>query len=158
MEELKFDTEVKMGCNAIVKINVPLLQGLADAGAIVMYNSGNDFWIMTGVGQLWLKTEEKGIHLECIAVYFEDRRQGKGGELMKILTEIADETNTHLSLRVSVVKNTTMRMGHPVVGIGEKTKNKIPVGSLPKWYQKFGFVKSEGYTVKKRIMHREPKK
>ena len=78
---------------------------------------------------------------------------------MKIVTQFADETQTPVSLRVSVVTSGGyMGMPHPVVGHGQVTKNKIPVRSLPKWYAKFGFQKTEGYTEKKRTMLYTPKK
>lgn len=148
-----FKTEVKMMCNAIVEIDNPFLQKLADAGAIVMSSGSKGFWVLTGVGQLWLKIHEEAMHLECIAVRDDERRQGNGSKLMNILVEIADETQIPITLEVSIVTSGNyMGIPHPVVGIGQSTKNKIPVRSLPKWYGKFGFQKTEGYTDKKRSM------
>ena len=154
-----FETEVKGGMfNSIVKIDNPYLQAWADAGAFVMYNGDNDFWVMTGMGQLWLKIQEDRMHLECIAVQSEDRRQGNGSNLMKLVTEFSDETGIDISLEVSNVSSGSMMMSpHHVVAIGQVKKNKIPVGSLPVWYQKFGFTKSPQYTAKKKEMIYKPK-
>ncbi|HIP31400.1 MAG TPA: GNAT family N-acetyltransferase [Crocinitomicaceae bacterium] len=112
---------------------------------------------MTDAGQLWLKIKEDKIHLECIAVNPDERRKGNGRKLMGYLTELADETNTIVSLEVSTVGSKGMMMPHPVVELGSSKKNKIPVRSLPKWYGKFGFKKTEGYTEKKRTMLYTPK-
>jgi ribosomal protein S18 acetylase RimI-like enzyme len=152
-----FKTEVK-GCmfNCIVEIDNPYLQAWADAGAYVM-STGGDFWLMTGIGQLWFKIQEDSMRLECIAVHTDDRRQGNGSELMRLVTEFSDETGIKVSLEVSDVSNSTTMSPHPVVGIGQKKKNKIPVASLPKWYQKFGFTKSPLYTAKKKEMIYTPK-
>ena len=68
----EFDTEVKMMCNAIVKIENPYLQAWADAGAIVMCSAG--YWIMTKFGQLWFKIGEESMHLECISTYVDQRK------------------------------------------------------------------------------------
>lgn len=159
-KEPDFKTEVKGGMfNCIVKIENPYLQAWADAGAFVMYNGRNDYWIMTALGQLWFKIEEESMHLECIAVRSEDRKQGKGSSLMQLVTQLSDETGIDISLEVmNVTHGNMMTSPHPVVGIGQQKKNKIPVGSLPKWYQKFGFTKSPSYTAKKKEMNYSPKK
>ena len=152
-----FKTEVKLGMfNCIVEIDNTYLQVWADAGALVM-STGGSFWIMTNYGQLWFKIQEDSMHLECIAVLADDRRQGNGSKLMKLVTEFSDETGIKVSLEVSDVSNNTTMSSHPVVGIGQKKKNKIPVASLPKWYQKFGFTKSPLYTAKKKEMIYTPK-
>jgi len=155
----EFKTEVKCGMfNCIVEIENDYLQAWADAGAFVMA-TGGDYWIMTEFGQLWLKIRENEIHLECIAVMAEDRRQGKGRELMGYVTEISDETGTQVSLQVSdVTAGGYIGMPHPVVGHGQVKKDKIPVRSLPKWYESLGFKKTPEYTEKKRTMIYTPKK
>lgn len=154
----KFTTEVKHMCNLITKIDNVYLQAWADAGAFVM-STGKDFWIMTDMGQLWFKILEDKMHLECIAVRDDERKQGKGSELMKYVTQFADQTGVQVSLEVSkVTSGNYMGMSHPVVAMGQPRKNKIPVASLPKWYEKFGFKKTEGFTVKKRTMLYTPKK
>ena len=155
----EFKTEVKGGIfNCIVEIENDYLQAWADAGAFVM-STGDDYWIMTDMGQLWFKIRENEIHLECIAVLVKERRQGKGRELMGNVTEIADQTNTLVSLSVSdVTAGGYIGMPHPVVGHGQVKKDKIPVISLPKWCVKFGFQKTEGYTEKSRTMLYTPKK
>lgn len=152
-----FETEVKFGMfNCITKIDNPYLQAWADAGALVMSTAG-DFWLMTSIGQLWFKIQEDSMHLECIAVQSEDRKSGKGTHLMELVTKFSDETGIKVSLEVSDVSNSTNMSPHPVVAIGQKKKNKIPVASLPRWYQKFGFTKSPLYTAKKKEMIYTPK-
>ena len=156
-KEPKLRIETKMMCNAIVEIDNPYLQAWADTGAIVML-TGGDFWILTGLGQLLLKIHDESMHLECIAVRSDERRQGKGGTLMKYVVEISDETGIPVTLQVDDVSNgNMMTMPHPVVGVGQDKKNKIPVGSLTKWYEKFGFKKTDSYTTKKRSMIYTPK-
>lgn len=77
---------------------------------------------------------------------------------MKFLTEIADKTNIPVTLQVAVVSSGGfIQRSHPVVALGETKKNKIPVQSLPKWYEKFGFTKSPSYTAKKKDMNYQPK-
>lgn len=154
----EFKTEVKTMCNVIVEIDNPYLQAWADAGAYVMVTGVNGYWIMTSIGQLWLKINEDGMYLECIAVIDTERRQGNGSQLMKYVTDFSDQTGIPVALRVdNVSSGNYVGMPHPVVGIGQSKKNKIPVGSLPKWYEKFGFTKSPSYTVKKRDMSYQPK-
>jgi len=154
----KFKTELKTMCNVIVEIDNPYLQAWSDAGAYVM-SHGGDYWIMTDIGQLWFKILEDKMHLECIAVVDTDRRQGNGGKLMGYITQLADETNTTLSLEVSIVtRGNYMGVVHPTVALGAAKLNKIPVRSLPKWYEKHGFKKTPQYTEKKRKMIYTPKK
>jgi hypothetical protein len=161
-QELKpeFETKTMYGMfNGITKIDNAFLQKFADAGAVVMFNGWDTgFWIMTGMGQLWFKIQENEMHLECIAVLSKERKQGKGSQLMTLITQYADEVNIPVSLRVSVVSNSSMMMPHPVVGHGMVTKDKIPVRSLPKWYAKFGFQKDENFTQKNKTMLYTPKK
>jgi len=153
----EFKTEVKSMCNVIVEIDNPYLQAWADAGAYVL-STGKDFWILTDMGQLWFKIHEDAMCLECIAVKEEDRRQGKGSQLMEYVTKISDETQIPVTLQVAVVtRGGFLGMSHPVVALGEPKKNKIPVQSLPKWYEKFGFTKSPSYTAKKKEMIYTPK-
>lgn len=155
--EPKIKTEVKQMCNIITEIDNPYLQAWADAGAYVMIHSG--FWIMTDMGWLWFKITEDAMHLECIAVSDKERGKGKGTRLMEYVTHFADETGIPVTLEVAVVTNGNYcGMPHPVVGMGQSKKDKIPVGKLPKWYSKFGFVKTPEYTVKKRSMIYTPKK
>lgn len=145
-------------CNVIVEIDNPYLQAWADAGAYVMCTGNDGFWIMTNMGQLWFKIHEDAMYLECIAVKDTDRRQGNGSQLMKYVTDFSDQTGIPVTLQVSIVtKGGFMGMPHPVVALGEPKKNKIPVRSLPAWYEKFGFTKSPSYTEKKRTMNYQPK-
>ena len=157
--EPDFETKTMYGMfNGITKIDNAFLQKFADAGAVVMFNGWDTgFWIMTGMGQLWFKIQEDSMHLECIAVLSKERKQGKGSQLMELITQYSDETNIPVSLRVSVVSNNSMMMPHPVVGHGMVKKDKIPVRSLPKWYQKFGFQKTDDYTEKNKTMLYTPK-
>jgi len=144
--------------NCIIKIDNPYLQAWADAGAYVMYTGGVDFWVMTSIGQLWLKIQEDRMHLECIAVQADDRRQGNGTHLMELVTKFSDETGIDISLEVSNVSSGSLMMSpHHVVAVGQVKKNKIPVQSLPNWYRKFGFTKSPSYTAKKKEMNYSPK-
>lgn len=154
----EFETKVEQMCNIVTKIDNDYLQAWADAGAYVMAMGGG-WWIMLNDGQLWFKIHEDKMHLECIAVRDDDRKQGRGSRMMGYVTQFADETNTQVSLEVSMVTSGNyMGMHHPVVVMGQPKKNKIPVRSLPKWYQKFGFQKTEKYTEKKRSMIYTPKK
>lgn len=155
----EFKTEIKGGLfNCIVEIENDYLQAWADAGAYVMC-TGEDYWIMTDMGQLWFKIRENEMHLECIAVLADERRKGKGRQLMGYVTQIADQTNTQVSLEVSnVTAGGYCGMPHPVVGHGQVTKNKIPVRSLPKWYESIGFARTPEFTQKKRTMLYTPKK
>lgn len=144
--------------NCIVEIDNPYLQAFADAGAYVMVTGKDGFWIMTEIGQLWLKIREDAMYLECIAVAQEERRQGHGTALMGYVTQIADETQIPIVLEVAIVTSGGyMIMPHPVVAMGEPKKNKIPLQSLPKWYEKRGFTKSPSYTAKKKEMIYQPK-
>ena len=153
-----FKTEIKMMFNAIVEIDNPYLQAFADAGAIVMATGKDGFWILTGIGQLWMKIQEDFMHLECIAVEESERRQGKGTELIGYVTQIADQTQIPVKLEVAVVTSGGfIGMPHPVVALGEKKKNKIPVQSLPAWYEKRGFTKSPLYSANKKEMTYTPK-
>lgn len=153
-----FKTEVKTMFNAIVQIDNPYLQAFADAGAYVMVTGKDGFWVMTGIGQLWLKIREDAMYLECIAVHQDDRRQGHGTALMGYITQIADQTQIPVVLEVSnVTSGGFMGMPHPVVAMGETKKNKIPLQSLPAWYEKRGFTKSPSYTAKKKEMIYTPK-
>lgn len=153
-----FKTEVKSMCNCIVEIDNSYLQAFADAGAYVMATGKDGFWIMTGIGQLWLKIREDAMYLECIAVHQDERRQGHGTTLMGYVTQVADQTQISVVLEVSnVTSGGFMGMPHPVVALGEPKKNKIPLQSLPKWYEKRGFTKSPSYTEKKKEMIYTPK-
>ena len=155
----EFKTEVKSMCNCIVEIDNPYLQAFADAGAYVMATRQDGFWIMTSIGQLWLKIQEDTMYLECIAVADDQRRQGNGSKLMGYVTQISDETQIPVKLQVSIVtRGNFMGMTHPVVALGETKKNKIPLQSLPKWYEKLGFTKSPSYSAKKKEMIYTPKK
>ena len=155
----EFKTEIKMMFNAIVEIDNPFLQAFADAGGIVMATGKSGFWIMTGIGQLWMKIQEDSMLLECIAVASDERRQGHGTTLMGYVTQIADETQIPVKLEVAVVSGGGyIGMPHPVVALGQPKKNKIPVQSLPAWYEKRGFTKSPLYSAKKKEMIYTPKK
>lgn len=155
----EFKTEVKSMCNCIVEIDNPYLQAWADAGAYVMSTGKEGFWIMTNIGQLWIKIQEDAMYLECVAVAEDQRRQGKGTQLMGYVTQIADETQIPIKLQVSIVTRGNFNgLTHPVVSLGEKNKNKIPLQSLPKWYEKFGFTKSPSYSANKKEMIYTPKK
>jgi ribosomal protein S18 acetylase RimI-like enzyme len=154
-----FTTERKGMFNIITKIDNPYLQAWADAGAYVMYTGSEDFWVMTNHVQFLFKIQEDSIHLECVATYVKSRKQGHGAEMMKFAVEMADQSGTKLSLQVANVTGNGYNMSqHTVIGIGMQKKDKIPVGSLPKWYAKFGFTKAASYTAKQRDMTYTPKK
>jgi len=154
----EFKTKQENMCNIIYEIDNTFLQALADAGAYVML-TGRDFWVLTGIGQLWLKIHDEAIHLECIAVNVDDRRQGNGSKLMDILVQCSDESGIPITLQVDNVSRGKGYSGasHPAVGCGQHKKNKIPVAALPKWYQKFGFQKTAEYTAKSKNMSYTPK-
>lgn len=153
-----FETEVKMMFNAIVKIDNPYLQAFADAGAIVMRTGSSGFWIIAGEGQLWMKIYEDSMHLECIAVPEDKRRQGIGKQIMGYVTHFSDVTKIPVTLEVAVVSDGgIMKMPHPVVNLGQTKRNKIPVQSLPAWYERLGFTKSPSYSAKKKEMIYQPK-
>lgn len=152
-----FTTERKQMFNVITKIDNAYLQAWADKGAYVML-SDKHFWIMTNHVQLLFEIKEDSMLLECISTHSDDRKQGHGSEMMEIAVELADETNTVLSLQVANVTGNGLMMGqHPVIGAGMVKKNKILTSALPKWYEKFGFVKSPSYTAKTKDMHYTPK-
>ena len=154
----EFKTEPKMMFNAITEIDNPYLKAWVDAGAIVSL-LGDDFWIVTNDCQIWFKIHDEAMHLECIAVYEDKRRQGIGSGMMKYVTKFSDETGIPVTLCVSKVSASGwIGMPNPVVGIGMVKKNKIPVASLPKWYEKHGFEKTPEYTQKKKEMIYTPKK
>jgi len=154
----EFTTERKGMFNLITKIDNPYLQAWADAGAYVMLTGDEDFWVMTNHVQFLFKIQEDSIHLECIATYVKYRGQGKGTEMMKFAVEMADQSGTTISLQAANVTGNGYNMGqHPVIGIGMQKKGKIPVAALTHWYQKFGFVKTSGYTAKQRDMTYTPK-
>jgi len=163
MKKLKlqpeFTIERKSIFNCIKTIENDYLQAWIDAGAYVMFSGKEDYWIMTNHVQLLFKIQEDSMLLECISTYTDDRKKGHGSEMMKLVTEFADKTDTVVSLQVAnVTGNGYMISQHPVIAAGTTKKNKIPVGSLPKWYQKFGFTKSPSYTANKRDMIYTPKK
>jgi len=153
----EFKTETKMMFNAVTKIDNPYLQAWADAGAIVSL-LGNDFWIVTNDCQLWFKIHEEAMHLECIAVYDDKRKQGVGSGMMEYVTKFSDQTGIPVTLCVSKVEASGIGMPNPIVSIGMSKKDKIPVASLPKWYGKFGFEKTPEYTQKKKEMIYKPNK
>lgn len=154
----KFTTKFKQMHHTIKTIENDFLQAVADTGAFLTV-TGNDYWMMTNIGHIWFKIEDESIHLECIAVRVENRRQGNGRTLMGYITSIADDTNTPVTLKVSTVGNkNNFTRSHMVVAIGEPKKNKIPVSQLTKWYESIGFVKTPEYTAKERNMIYSPKK
>jgi ribosomal protein S18 acetylase RimI-like enzyme len=114
---------------------------------------------MTNHVQVLFEIKEESMHLECISTYSEDRKKGHGSEIMNIAIELADETNTTVTLQVANVTGNGYNMGqHPVIGAGMNKKDKILTSALPRWYAKFGFTKSPSYTQKKRDMIYTPKK
>lgn len=154
----EFQTQPKMGFNSVTKIDNPFLQALADAGAIVSNSSKEDWWVIACNAMMLFKIRENDMHLECISVPDIHRRQGEGGKAMRIITQLSDETGVPITLRTSnVTGNGWQMMQHPVIAMGMAKKNKIPVGSLPKWYEKFGFVKSPDYSQKEKNMIYTPK-
>ena len=153
-----FIVEQRMTFNAITEIDNAYLQKWVDAGAIVTVTDG-DFWIVTNLGQLLFKIHDESMHLECISVADVDRGQGNGTKLMENVVMASDESGIPVSLKVAnVTGNGYMMMQHPVISLGMSKKNKIPVRSLPKWYEKFGFKRTEEYTQKNKAMIYEPNK
>ncbi|MEK6829767.1 MAG: hypothetical protein AABY15_06625 [Nanoarchaeota archaeon] len=154
----KFEAEPKMGFHSVTKIDNPFLQALADAGALVVVTSKEDYWVIACNAMLLFKIREEDMHLECISVPDIHRRQGEGSKAMKIMTQLSDETGVPITLRVSnVTGNGWMMMQHPVIAMGMAKKNKIPVGSLPKWYEKFGFERTPDFSPKEKNMIYKPK-
>ena len=155
----EFKTETKSIFNVIKTIENAYIQAWIDAGAWIMYSGREDYWIMTNHTHLLFKIQEDSMHLECISTHKDDRRQGHGGEMMKMVTYISDETNIPVTLQVAnVTGNGYMMMQHSVIAMGQPKKDKVPVAALPKWYLKFGFTKSPSYTQKNRDMIYTPKK
>lgn len=77
----------------------------------------------------------------------------------ELVTQLADETGTQVSLEVmNVTARGYIGMPHPVVGHGQVKKDKIPVRSLPKWYESIGFIKTPEFTQKNKTMLYTPKK
>jgi len=157
--EPEFKTKREAMFNIITEIDNDYLQAWVDAGAYVMFTGKEDFWIMTNFGQLLFRIRENHMHLECISVHADDRRQGNGSKLMKHAVDFADETGTTLTLEVANVTGNGYNMSqHPVISAGMTKKNKIPVKDLPKWYMGFGFRKHFNYTAKKKSMIYSPEK
>ena len=154
-----FTTKVKQMFNCIETIDNPYLQAWVDAGAYVMSSGKTDYWIMTNSVQLLFKIHEDSMHLECIATYHEDRRKGHGSEMMEYITQFSNESGVPVTLKVAnVTGNGWQMMQHTVISMGMVKTNKIPVQSLPKWYEKFGFIKSPSYSEKNKSMIYTPKK
>ena len=154
--ELKEERKSLFCC--ITTIDNSYLQAWVDAGAYVMYSGNQDYWIATNHVQLLFRIQEDSMLLECISTFVDSRKQGHGSEIMKMVTQFADETDTNISLQAAnVTGNGYNIMQHPVIDAGRPRKNKIPVAALPKWYLKFGFTKSPSYTAKKKEMIYKPK-
>lgn len=154
----KFETESRNLFNVITSIDNEYLQKWVDAGAYVM-STGNEFWIMTNFVQLLFKIHDDSMHLECISVDSKNRRKGHGSKIMQNVIMASDESGIPVSLKVAnVTGNGLSVMQHNVISQGMVTKNKIPVRSLPKWYEKFGFTKSPQYTQKNKEMIYKPNK
>lgn len=118
------------------------LQKLIDFGAILT-NVQGEWTIFANKSLIMLHVYDGFINLECISTPVEDRGQGSATNVMKAFVAAAKETNTEVRLRACNVTggNWMGGMDHIVVNHGKQKKGKIPTGSLPKWYAKFGFVK-----------------
>lgn len=125
--------------NEITSIENRFLQKLIDMGATVVCM--NEFTVFGFKSLAMFKIiDDNTILLECISTPVEERRQGSANKLMQAFIECANETNTQINLfACNVTGNGFMMMQHMVISHGMKTKNKIPVGQLKSWYEKFGF-------------------
>jgi ribosomal protein S18 acetylase RimI-like enzyme len=157
--EPEFETERRSIFVVITTIENAFIQAWIDAGAWVIYSGKEDYWVMTNHTHLLFKIHEEAMHLECISTCKDDRKQGHGSEMMKLTVQCSEESGIPVTLQVAnVTGNGYMMMQHSVIGMGMPKKDKIPVGSLPKWYEKFGFTKSPSYNQKNRDMIYTPKK
>ena len=95
---------------------------------------GHDSFVMFKV------IDDDTILLECISTPSNKRNQGSATKLMTAIVAIAGDTNTQIKLfACNVMGNGFNFCQHMVIAMGMQKKNKIPVGKLKGWYQKFGF-------------------
>lgn len=142
----EFEVTTKSMVNAITKIDNPYLQIMADDG-MTFCHTNKSYWVLSGLGYCLLVIEEESIHLECISVFFDERKKGNGTELMKYLMKCSDRSGIPITLRIAnVIGNGWEMMQHPAIQVGMDKRNKIPVRILHKWYEKLGFT----YTDKKK--------
>jgi predicted GNAT family acetyltransferase len=139
----EFSTKTKLMFNAVEKIENKFLQSIVDKGAIVFLDRGDGFTILgyESVAYVQIKaTDDSTIHIECISTPVENRGRGSATHMMKLFTEIADNTNTKLELTATNVTTSRLMMMPPMaIAHGANKKGKIPVSKLPEWYSKFGF-------------------
>ena len=129
--------------NAIETIDHPFLQGLIGLQATVGILQG-EYTVLACDSLVLLFVYETHVEIECIATVEEERGKGSATKVMNAMCQVADETGTVLKLRTANVTGNGWAMAqHTVVANGRRKKGKIPVGSLPAWYEKFGFVKVE---------------
>lgn len=137
---------VKGFFNAVQAIQHTFLQKLVDTKGILTCIMGE--WTFYGVESVvMLHVYPDFVNIECISTYHECRGKGSASKLMTAIVDAAKETGTELRLRACNVTGHGWSMpNHPAVAAGMKKIGKIPTASLPKWYQKFGFVKVSNVT------------
>ena len=135
-----FEVKPSIMFNAITKIDDLYLQSLVNQGATII-SERDGFTVMGYSSMAHLFIHEDCMTLECITTFVQERGKGSGTKLMNALTETADKMGVRLELRATKVSTNPLTMSIMAINIGSQTKGKIPVGQLPKWYEKFGFEK-----------------
>ena len=125
--------------NQIVTIENQFLQGLVNIGGVLIFEG--DFTLMGYDSFVMFKViDDNTILLECISTPYDKRNQGSATKLLKAILHVADETKTQIKLFACNVTGNGWNMGQQMVkSMGMVKKNKIPVGKLKGWYEKFGF-------------------
>lgn len=150
----KFETTNGGFVYRITKIENRFLQKLVDMQATVFLEG--EFTVM-GLNSLAMfkVIDDDTILLECISTPKDVRRQGSATKLMEAFVEAAKQTNTKIVLFACNVTGNGWNMGqHMVISHGMVKTNKLPVGQLKGWYQKFGF-KALSRDAKRKGWHME---
>jgi hypothetical protein len=85
--------------------------------------------------------DEDNFVLDVITTPVNARNQGHATQIMNILIDVSNITNTPIELVVGTVRKSGVQLrGTNIVGEhATQIKNKLPVNKLKSWYSKFGF-------------------
>ena len=138
--EPKFQTKSLLGDNL-----PPMLEQLQE---FLLF----PFPYLIGMNNTYILYEFKGDEFYIDLITTEPEHRGKGGtsHVMNYLCELADQTNTTISLIPCDTFNQTgfgffetplQRVRNHIYKIASKRKGKLTLRRLIKWYERLGFVK-----------------
>lgn len=102
--------------------------------------------------------EDDNFVLDVITTPVNARKQGHGTEIMNVLIDVSNTTNTPIELIVGTVRKSefglTLR-GYNIVGEhATKMKDKLPTNKLKSWYSKFGFEVCGKHGTRTKMIYR----